>query len=61
MIEFTTLELTLLALCVALFFRNMHNSTKARSMCYLVEQMCKDEAVLKQVKQAHFEVRGERV
>lgn len=57
MIEFTTLELTLLALCVALFFRNLHNSTRARSMCYLVDAMCKDEAVLKQVKQASAEAR----
>lgn len=59
MIEFTTLEMTLLTLCVALFFRNMHNATRARSMCYLVDAMCKDEAVLKQVKQASAEA-GER-
>ena len=59
MIEFTTLELTLLTLCIALFFRNMHNATKARSMCYLVDAMCKDEAVLKQVKQASAEAEAE--
>ena len=56
MIEFTVLELTLLALCVILFFRNMHNANRARSMCHLVDAMCKDDAVLKQVKQAHDEV-----
>ena len=61
MIEFTTLELTLLTLCIALFFRNMHNATKARAMCYLVEAMCKDEKVFNEVKQAHYEVTGERV
>lgn len=59
MIEFTTLELTLLTLCIILFFRNMHNATKARSMCYLVDAMCKDEAVLKQVKQASAEAEAE--
>lgn len=56
MIEFTVLEMTLLTLCIILFFRNMHNATKARSMCYLVDAMCKDEDVLKQVKQAHDSV-----
>jgi hypothetical protein len=61
MIEFTTLELTLLTLCVILFFRSMHHANRARSMCHLVDAMCKDEAVLKQVKKAHFEVTGERV
>jgi hypothetical protein len=55
MIEFTVLEMTLLALCVALFFRNMHHATRARSMCHLVDAMCKDDAVLKQVKQASAE------
>ena len=59
MIEFTTLELTLMALCIILFFRNMHNATKVRSMCYLVDAMCKDEAVLKQVKQASAEAEAE--
>ena len=59
MIEFTVLEMTLLTLCVALFFRNMHNATRARSMCYLVDAMCKDDDVLKQVKQASAEA-GER-
>jgi hypothetical protein len=61
MIEFTTLELTLMALCVLLFLRGTHSSRKARAMCYLVEAMCKDEKVLKEVKQAHYEVTGERV
>jgi len=55
MIEFTVLELTLLTLCVALFFRNMHHATRARSMRHLVDAMCKDDAVLKQVKQARAE------
>jgi len=55
MIEFTVLELTLLALCVILFFRNMHHANRARSMCHLVDAMCKDDAVLKQVKQASAE------
>ena len=53
MIEFTVLELTLLALCVTLFFRSMHHANRARSMCHLVDAMSKDDAVLKQVKQAH--------
>ena len=56
MIEFTVLEMTLLTLCVALFFRNMHNAGRARSMCHLVDAMCKDDAVHKQVKQAHDSV-----
>ena len=56
MIEFTVLEMTLLTLCVALFFRNMHNAGRARSMCHLVDAMCKNEAVFKQVKQAHDSV-----
>jgi hypothetical protein len=60
MIEFTVLELTLLALCVILFFRNMHHANRARSMCHLVDAMCKDDAVLKQVKQAHLKTTGER-
>ena len=56
MIEFTVLEMTLLTLCIILFFRNMHNAGRARSMCHLVDAMCKDDAVLKQVKQAHNSV-----
>ena len=55
MIEFTVLEMTLLTLCVALFFRNMHNAGRARSLCQLIDAMCKDDAVLKQVKQASAE------
>ena len=55
MIEFTVLELTLLTLCVILFFRSMHHANRARSMCHLVDAMCKDDAVLKQVKQASAE------
>ena len=61
MIEFTVLEMTLLALCVALFFRNMHNAGRARSMCHLVDAMCKDDAVLKQVKQASAEAEARQV
>ena len=55
MIEFTVLEMTLLTLCVALFFRNMHNANRARSLCQLIDAMCKDDAVMKQVKQASAE------
>ena len=61
MIEFTTLELTLLTLCVALFFRNAHNAFKAKAFYRCIEAMCKDEKVLKAVKQAHCEATGERV
>jgi hypothetical protein len=61
MIEFTVLEMTLLTLCVALFFRNMHNAGRARSMCHLVDAMCKDDAVLKQVKQASTEAEARQV
>lgn len=61
MIEFTTLELTLIALCIGLFLRGMHYRSKADAMCHLVDAMCKDDAVLKQVKQAHFGATGERV
>jgi len=61
MIELTTLELTLGVVCVGLFMRSMHYSSKAHAMCHLVGAMCKDEDVLKQVKQAHFEATGERV
>jgi hypothetical protein len=59
MIEFTTLELTLMVLCVAMFLRSMHHATRARSMCHLVDAMCKDDAVLKQVRQANADA-GER-
>jgi hypothetical protein len=34
----------------------MHHANRARSMCHLVDAMCKDDAVLKQVKQAHDSV-----
>jgi high-affinity Fe2+/Pb2+ permease len=61
MFEITTLELTLGVVCVGLFIRGMHYSSRARAMCCLVEAMCKDEDVLKKVKQAHFEATGERV
>ena len=61
MIEFTVLEMTLLTLCIILFFRNMHNAGRARSMCHLVDAMCKDDAVLKQVKQASAEAEARQV
>ena len=61
MIEFTVLEMTLLTLCIILFFRNMHHATRARSMCHLVDAMCKDDAVLKQVKQASAEAEARQV
>ena len=53
MIEFTTLELTLMVLCIGLFVYGMHYRTRTKAMCYLVSAMCRDEKVLKQVKQAH--------
>ena len=53
MIEFTTLELTLMVLCMGLFVYGMHYRTRTKAMCYLVSAMCRDEKVLKQVKQAH--------
>ena len=60
MIEFTTLELTLMALCIALFMRGMHYNRKATAMCWLVDAMCKDEKILNEVKQACYEVKGKR-
>ena len=53
MIEFTTLELTLMVMCIGLFVYGMHYRTRTKAMCYLVSAMCRDEKVLKQVKQAH--------
>jgi hypothetical protein len=52
MIEFTVLEMTLLTLCVVLFFRNARNATKAKAFFRCINAMCEDDAVLKQVKQA---------
>ncbi len=56
MIGFTTLELTLLALCVGLFVYGMHYRTKTQAMFHLVSAMCTDETVFKQVKQAYDEL-----
>jgi len=53
MIEFTTLELTLMVLCIGLFVYGMHYRTRTKAMCYLVSAMCTDDKVFKQVKQAH--------
>ena len=53
MIEFTTLELTLMVMCIGLFVYGMHYRTRTKAMCYLVSAMCTDDKVLKQVKQAH--------
>lgn len=57
MIEFTILELTLLALCAALFFRNMQNSLKLRAMSHLVDAMCDDEDLLNKLRQHRNEIR----
>jgi hypothetical protein len=50
MIEFTTLELTLLALCVILFFRNSHNAIKAKAFFHCIDAMCEDERVMAEVR-----------
>jgi hypothetical protein len=50
MIEFTTLEITLLALCVILFVRGMHHASKAKAMFFLVEAICRDDRVLVELR-----------
>ena len=52
MIEFTVLELTLTALCIGLFIYGMHYRTKMKAMCHLVDAMCKDEGVFREIKRA---------
>ena len=58
MIEFTTLEITLLALCVILFFRNAHNATKARAMYHLVDAMCEDEKLVTELRKQYKSIKG---
>jgi len=53
MIEFTILELTLIVMCIGLFVYGMYYRTKSIAMFHLVSAMCRDDSVLKQVKQAH--------
>lgn len=50
MTEFTTLELTLLALCVMLFFRNAYNAGRARAFFVCINAMCEDERVVTEVR-----------
>ena len=58
MIEFTTLEITLLALCIILFFRNAHNATKARAMYHLVDAMCEDEKLVTELRKQYKSIKG---
>lgn len=58
MIEFTILEITLLALCIILFFRNAHNATKARAMFHLVDAMCEDEKLVTELRKKWRVVKG---
>jgi len=51
MIEFTTLEITLLVLCIILFVRGIHHSSKAKAMFLLVEAICRDDRVLVELRQ----------
>lgn len=50
MIEFTTLEITLLALCVILFLRCIHHASNAKAMFLLVEAICRDDRVLVELR-----------
>jgi hypothetical protein len=52
MIEFTVLELTLIVLCIGLFIYAMPNRTKTKAMCQLVDAMCKDEGIFREIKRA---------
>ena len=52
MIEFTVLELTLIVLCIGLFIYGMHYRTKMKAMCHLVDAMCKDEGIFREIKRA---------
>ena len=61
MIEFTILEMTLMALCVILFFRNAHNATKARAMSHLVDAMCEDEKLVTELRRRWSAIKGEGV
>ena len=61
MIEFTTLEITLLALCVILFFRNSHNASKARAMFLLVDAMCEDEKLAAELRKQFNAIKGRGV
>ncbi len=56
MIEFTILEMTLMALCAALFFRNARNATKAKALFSILNMMCEDERVMVEVRKQHTAV-----
>ena len=60
MTEFTTLELTLGALC-AIMFVFMHGyRSKVRSMLYLMNVMFKDAEVFKKVQKGYLEAERQR-
>lgn len=61
MIEFTILEMTLLVLCVILFFRNAHNATKARAMFHLVDAMCEDDKLVVEMRRQWQATKGDGV
>ena len=58
MIEFTILEMTLMALCIILFFRNARNATKARAAFHLVDAMCEDEKLVTELRKQWRAVKG---
>ena len=53
MIEFTILEMTLMALCAVLFYRNGRNAHKFKAMIYLVGAMCEDESLAAELRKHH--------
>lgn len=58
MIEFTILEMTLMALCIILFFRNAHNASKARAMFFLVDAICEDEKLAAELRKQYKAIKG---
>ena len=49
MIEFTILELTLGVLCIGLFIQVIYQSKKITALGYLVEAICRNEKVYKDI------------